>query len=244
MKDSSDNSLSLVDRSSYGKVLSDLRRKHRLSYYLGKINPYSGKIILTEDDAEIYLEMLAMSIMYQQSASAAIAQADCERDGAKRQLCSAVEKIKKQDNEVLSLTRDLSRSIRQCRRSRIVSVLLVISLIFGAYYYRQEKEKNDFIYSSGFADGKSVGYDSGYNAGISSRSTSSGSSGNRFLNPSSSTSYKTAPRSGYSLDMTVYVSNSGGKIHLKSNCSGMKYYKTMTYGEACENGYSHCSKCF
>lgn len=56
--------------------------------------------------------------------------------------------------------------------------------------------------------------------------------------------YKTTPRAGIDLSRTVYVSTSGGKIHLRSNCSGMKYYDTMTYGEACERGYVHCKKCF
>lgn len=55
--------------------------------------------------------------------------------------------------------------------------------------------------------------------------------------------YATQPISGYSLSMTVYVSNSG-KIHTNSHCSGMKYYNTMTYGHACQYGYSHCQNCF
>ena len=59
-----------------------------------------------------------------------------------------------------------------------------------------------------------------------------------------SVTYKTKPKSGYKLTRTVYVSNSGGKIHLRHNCSGMKYYQEMTYGEACEEGYVHCKKCF
>ena len=48
---------------------------------------------------------------------------------------------------------------------------------------------------------------------------------------------------GYKASTTVYVSNSG-KIHLKSDCSGMKSYSTMTLGEAEHMGYEECSKCF
>lgn len=56
--------------------------------------------------------------------------------------------------------------------------------------------------------------------------------------------YATQPYSGYSLEMTVYVSNSGGKIHINPHCSGMKYYTVMSYGDACEYGFSHCKNCF
>lgn len=56
--------------------------------------------------------------------------------------------------------------------------------------------------------------------------------------------YMTEPRHGIRLNRTVYVSNSGHKIHLNSDCSGMKNYHEMTYEEACEAGYKHCSRCF
>lgn len=51
-------------------------------------------------------------------------------------------------------------------------------------------------------------------------------------------------QSDLSDDETVYVSESGGKIHTDRNCCGMKHYDTMTYGEACDKGYSHCEICF
>ena len=42
----------------------------------------------------------------------------------------------------------------------------------------------------------------------------------------------------------VYVSRSGGKIHRIPDCSGMKYYREMTLGEADARGYSYCSNCW
>ncbi|MCD8322250.1 MAG: hypothetical protein LUC89_05110 [Oscillospiraceae bacterium] len=49
---------------------------------------------------------------------------------------------------------------------------------------------------------------------------------------------------GYPSNTEVYVSQSSHKIHLRSNCSGMKNYTTMTLGEAESRGYEYCSNCF
>ena len=48
---------------------------------------------------------------------------------------------------------------------------------------------------------------------------------------------------GVSADTIVYVSQNG-KIHRRSNCSGMKTYTEMTLGEAAEHDYDYCSKCW
>lgn len=42
----------------------------------------------------------------------------------------------------------------------------------------------------------------------------------------------------------VYISEFYGKIHKRSDCSGMKYYFTMDYDDAIEAGYVKCKKCF
>ena len=41
----------------------------------------------------------------------------------------------------------------------------------------------------------------------------------------------------------VFVSRQG-KIHRRSNCSGMKYYSTMSYSDAINKGYVKCKKCY
>lgn len=43
-------------------------------------------------------------------------------------------------------------------------------------------------------------------------------------------------------DIIVYVSRYG-KIHSYSNCSGMVYYKTMTFFDAINEGNVVCKKC-
>lgn len=48
---------------------------------------------------------------------------------------------------------------------------------------------------------------------------------------------------GFYPDTTVFVSNSG-KIHLDSDCSGMKNYTTMTLESAYNAGYEKCERCW
>lgn len=60
---------------------------------------------------------------------------------------------------------------------------------------------------------------------------------------SSGTTSSGSASSGISANTKVYVSNSG-TIHTRSNCSGMKNYTTMTYGEAKAKGYTECKNCF
>lgn len=49
---------------------------------------------------------------------------------------------------------------------------------------------------------------------------------------------------GRAADAEVYVSNSNGIVHAKSNCSGMKYYWTTTVKAAYDAGYEFCDKCW
>lgn len=49
---------------------------------------------------------------------------------------------------------------------------------------------------------------------------------------------------GWLADTEVYVSNSNGIVHSRSNCSGMKYYWTTTIKAANDAGYPFCEKCW
>lgn len=110
---------------------------------------------------------------------------------------------------------------RQRRRWRTVSAFLALLLVAALVWYAPSK--------------KSAGYKDGYSSGYSEALTDSSD----FFS-----SHSTTPKSSIDANRTVYVSRSGHKIHLKPDCSGMKYYDEMTYGIACALGYAHCSKCF
>jgi hypothetical protein len=126
--------------------------------------------------------------------------------------------------------------------------------------YAQGKESG---YAEGHDAGYAEGYDVGYTKGLgsigdsseltedpavpttsvqSAKQTSADSS--NAASASSDNSSTDSSSAGYSDSTTVYVSKSGKKIHLKSDCSGMKNYTTMTLAEADANGYARCSRCF
>jgi micrococcal nuclease len=130
--------------------------------------------------------------------------------------------------------------------------------------YAQGKESG---YAEGHDAGYAEGYDLGYTEGLgaigdnseltedpeedpaepttsvqSAKQTSADSS--NAASVSSDSSSTDSSNVGYSDSTTVYVSKSGKKIHLKSDCSGMKNYTTMTLAEADANGYARCSRCF
>ena len=73
-------------------------------------------------------------------------------------------------------------------------------------------------------------------------------SGTRYSFASSGAMRKNAPKSSSTssstqVSYTVYVSRYG-KIHKRSNCSGMKYYTAMSYSDAINAGYSKCKNCY
>lgn len=154
-----------------------------------------------------------------------------------------------------------------------VFLLALLYVFFGAIPSAKQKAYDKGL-SEGKEAGQSYGYEQGYSAGYdkgslegkkdgfnegkeyayaqASNSYKSGSSlSNKTYSyysssykPSYSNSTSKPQESSTSNSYTVYVSQSGGKIHTRSNCSNMKYYYTMTYAEAISSGYSHCSKCY
>ena len=123
-------------------------------------------------------------------------------------------------------------------RLRAISALLVVlvlavSVLLLWYIPQVREDSYQSGQTSGYAEGYTVGEGVGYSAGYADRAAKS---------PGAAGSAQSRP--GVSASTTVYVSRSGHKIHLRSDCSGMLNYDTMTYAEALAAGYKHCSKCF
>lgn len=106
------------------------------------------------------------------------------------------------------------------------------------------KNNKYYLYKDGtmahdtYVGGHYVGSD-----GARTTPPASGSGGQSGSAGSTGSSGGQSGNSGYSSNTTVYVSRNG-KIHLRSNCSGMKNYTTMTLGQADSRGYKRCDKCF
>ncbi len=115
----------------------------------------------------------------------------------------------------------------------LVALLLAVSVLLFWYIPRVREDSYQFGRSAGYTEGYTASENAAHSSGYADKGVKPSGSGNATL-----------PRSGVSATTTVYVSRSGHKIHLKSNCSGMLNYDAMSYADALAAGYKHCSKCF
>ncbi len=241
-----------VDRSYYQKTLDDLRTEHDNSYYIGRRNPYNGRKIETEQDVELYLQQLAMSIMYRQAANMALSKI---RQDTKRQIEDLEDEVldlKAEQKGYLAEIGDVRSQLqameRKKGRTKFIAILLAVFLGISTYSQLNSETSRASTGSS------SPSYT--YTQPTTASSQASLSTAKPTVKPTATAKpkptatqkpnaavYKTTPRDGIDLTRTVYVSRNG-KIHLRDNCSGMIYSTAMSYGEACEKGYDHCKKCF
>lgn len=258
MDNSSIDIESYISQAHYRRTLSGLLSQTPPETLIGSSSPYTGKVIQTVPEAELYLQQYAMSMTYRLAANRALSeinkQAFAEIESLQDQVDTLSENHRR-DNEKFSVLESRFRSLEKKHvRTKLLSILLIIALIVGCFVVPQKLQDQynlGYRNAEAFSRPSTAGSSWSSNNGNSSSSNSSSGSGGTLLEQylrrngqSQTIEYKTTPKSGYDLSMTVYVSISGGKIHRNSGCSGMQYYNTMTYGEACEAGYSHCSKCF
>lgn len=245
-------------RRDYQLALGRIRRScPDAAHCIGLKNPYTGEVIRSNEDYELYLRQRALSFAY----AARYARAQQELDAI---LIKREHEFVRRESDMQEKIRRLERGgegdrKRAVRRGVFAAVLALVLVVLSVYFHPKDiadaRSAGEAAgYSSGYNAGQSAGYkdgsadgyargvQSGYDAGYSSGASNSGadapsvsgSSGSRLL-PSLSGE---APKS----DM-VYVSRNG-VIHTHSNCSGMKYYTEMTYSEAIAAGYRKCSKCY
>ena len=220
-----------IDRSYYDSTLQSLREKNNPALLIGYRNPYNGKVIRTEADADSYLQQQALSTMYRTAANIALA----------RQSGGYEARIKVLEDRISDLEKK--------RKHPLLAILLLCVAFFAGSQLGTQSapdrsapvsNSSTYTYNQPASTPRPI---IALTATPQSKPATAKPKATATPAPKSAT-YRTKPKSGYNLTRTVYVSQSGGKIHLRSNCSGMKYYNTMTYGEACERGYTHCKKCF
>ena len=255
----SDNSI--VPRDSfYIEVSKELSAHPYSQSFYGLVNPYTRREIFSQREYEEYIRESVFHRMCEEAVASKVSNLHA-------QLLSA-------GNDKIALSRSVSTYKRRFRQLLAVAAALILAFFafilpnskdaafslgvdvgfedgyssgksdgFTAGY----AEGEDFGYRDGHADGRTEGHSDGYSAGYKSGTSTRHPSTPSYSQPShSQPSSPSSSGSGLRQALPgtkVYVSNYG-KIHLRSNCSGMKHYSTMTYDAAYNAGYSHCSKCF
>ncbi len=207
-----------IDRSLYDKTLQELRAQNNPALLVGYRNPYTGKVIRTEFEADSYLQQQALSTMYRRTANTALSKMQTEYDA-----------------KILALEGRIADLEKKRRRPWLAVLLICAAFFLGSRSTQPDR--------STLADLSAPVITSSPRPIATTRPAVTSRPKPTATPKSKSTTYKTEPYSWCDLNRTVYVSRNG-KIHLRSNCSGMQYSDAMTYGEACERGYVHCKKCF
>lgn len=220
-----------IDRSYYNEALQSLRAENSKGQLIGRRNPYTGKIILSDADADSYLQQQALSVTYKNAADRALAGQRGMYEGQ------------------ISVYQEQIAALQKQRKRPLLMILLVVASFFiGARFGFGTVPDQDL--SSSQINRTT------YVQPTKSPTQSSLATANPIIKPGAAAklqptatpkpktaTYKTTPVSWVELTRTVYVSRNG-KIHLRDNCSGMIHSTAMSYGEACEKGYDHCQKCF
>ena len=202
------------------------------SVHSRKINPYTGARITCEADYSAYVREKVFHQLCEEAARCAVS-------GYKSSVTAEMARLKS----------NLSEQTRRYRRRFSFGLIAAAGALCAILFWYVPKQTDSAYqngvesgYSDGYSVGSEAGYVGGYAAGMSDGIASQKQSGNTgtIVNNSGNdiTTYQSIPAS-----TTVYISNSG-KIHINKSCSGMRYYTTMTYGEAVAAGYEHCRKCF
>ncbi len=230
-----------IDRSYYNEALQTLRAENGKGELIGRRNPYTGKIILSDADADSYLQQQALSVTYKAAAERALAGQRGAYEGQ------------------ISVYQEQITALKKQHRRPALAILLIVAAFFIGTRFSSGSVPDRSISSSQSnattytqptkAPGAAVLVTAKPTSKpIAKPSTKPTAKPTVKPNPTATpkpkaAAYKTTPVSWVELTRTVYVSRNG-KIHLRDNCSGMKYSTVMTYEEACEKGYVHCKKCF
>lgn len=219
----------------------------------GMKNPYTGDVIATKEDYIRYVHEYVYCRECEDEINKRYAkELSCKESALikyqkeNNQISSTIQFLREQNSKYSKQIADYEESKRRAFRFALLRgtclLFLICYLLFAAIPNAKQKGYKAGE-ESGLASGYASGVEQGYSAGYSEGSTAGYKSGEEAGKRSATSKYSSVS-GDLPASTEVYVSKSGGKIHVKSNCSGMAHYYTMTYGEAVTRGYAHCSKCF
>lgn len=218
-----------LDRFEYSQSLLCIHQQIPYASAVGRINPYTGRVISNQDEYELYCHMYILSRMYERNLLSVSSQASA----AKKQLTAQNESLTRANNRL----RAENNGIHKRHSILIVVVLLLAVVLFGTWrsLSRTSSEYRELSSSYEAAQSELAAAQAELDSAKSTASSSSASS-------SSSGSSRPA---GYVSDH--YIGNTNSHKFHRSTCSYLPDESNQIYfdsrDEAIDAGYSPCGRC-
>lgn len=216
-----------------------LRNPYDPVLHNGRKNPYSGSVILCEDDYIGYRSVYVVNHL----------QETAYQKELKHQLATLEFASGKKLSEVQKQSsRELIRRTISCIGLSIACFILFLFCFLPSYMGDAKSAAEKDGYTKGYTASQSslserynAGYDAGYDAGYT-EGYSDGASSVPAVIPDRSLSSSGSASQQPAISDVVYITKSGTKYH-KAGCSYLKSSIEISKSDAIARGYSACSRC-
>ncbi len=223
------SSTTKLNRFEYSQNLLCIHQQIPYASAVGRINPYTGRVISNQDEYELYCHMYILSRMYERKLGVISSQAA----SAKKQLTAQNESLTRANN----CLRAENNGIHKRHSILIVVVLLLAVVLFGTWRSLSRTSSKYRELSSSYEAAQSE---------LAAAQAELDSAKSTASSPSASSSSIGSSRpAGYVSDH--YIGNTSSHKFHRSTCSYLPDESNQVYFDsrdaAVDAGYSPCGKC-